>query len=155
MPKPEKKGVEHNHYLDQVAQNHLIIREKLQEFNNKLPAYRDTASFFDELYPMMLEIDDMMAAAGTPELNNRADTLADASSGRLLNDYSSLINEHYISLFSVYHKAGDTLNAQEQQRVDSVWNLIIENDQNSLKVYFRFNDLDSATLSKFEPLYRQ
>lgn len=153
MPKPEKKGVEHNHYLDQITQNHLVIREKIQDFNKKLPNYRDTASFFEDLYPMMLEIDQIMATAGAADLSTRADTLADASSNRLFTDYNRLFNEHYIALFSIYHQAGDSLNSEERHKADSIWQLVNEIDQGSLNVFLKFNQLDSATSIQFTPLY--
>ena len=153
MPKPEKKGVEQNHYLDQVTQNHLIIREKIHAFNQKMPEYRDTASFFEELYPMMMEIDQIMATAGMAELNSKEDTLADVGSGRLYNDYNILLNQHYRGLFSVYHQAGDSLTSEEQHQVDSIWNLISMTDQNSLEVFLRFSPADSATKAQFKPIY--
>ncbi|MFY0643469.1 MAG: hypothetical protein JXR19_03305 [Bacteroidia bacterium] len=152
MPKPEKKGVETNHYEEQITQNHLIIREKIEGFNKQIPQLRDSQSFFQGVITILPVIDSIMFNSPRPEPITASDSVYSQSSQRLFMNYQELLHKHYIELFSIYHNAGDELNVQEQMKVDSIWEFVMTNDKYAVDNYIRTGKLDSTAASQFQAL---
>ena len=151
-PKPEEKGVETNHIEEQITQNHLIIREKIQGFNQQVPELRDSQSFFQGVIKILPSIDSIMMTSPRPESVTASDSLIRQSSDRLFMNYQDILHKHYIELFSIYHQAGEELTTEEQMRTDSIWTAITTNDRYAVDNYIRNANIDSATAALFKPL---
>ena len=144
--KPKKKGVENNHYLEQVTQNHLIIRKEIQEFGKRIPELRDTASFAQALFPFMLRIDSIMHHPDNEHFV--ADSFIMSLNERLYADYAHVVHLDFKAMFEIYNQAGEELTVQEQTSIDSIWHVIEYNDESSWNNFIKYADLDSVSWLK-------
>lgn len=152
MPKPEKKGVESNHYLEQIAQNHLILREEIKQFGAQLPYIKDSAAYFEAFSPFMMRMDSIMFSIPNDSLLTETDSFVVSLNERLYADYAQIIHIKFREMHGIYRNAGDTLNQEEQERVDQIWATIDEMDKLSITTFEKYFPIDSATFSKFRSL---
>lgn len=152
MPKPEKKGVENNHYLEQIAQNHLILREEIQQFGGQIPYFRDSAEYFEAFSPFMMRMDSIMFSIPNDSLLTQADSFVVSLNERLYSEYAQVIHIKFRELHHIYKDAGDTLSEEEQAKVDSIWRYIDSIDEQSRATFKQYFPIDSTTFSKFKTL---
>jgi hypothetical protein len=139
--KPEKKGVEYNSYTEQIVENHLLIKEKIQSFSDSLPNYTDTASFFQNLHPLIMESEKMLM--GQPKPVTHKDSLLFAADSRINNFYQKTIHQDFAELFRAY--SGVIPEHLVQQTIDSISQEIKQEDYNA-STYF--NSLLDTSLTK-------
>ena len=152
MPKPEKKGVEQNHYTDHITQNHLILREKVEALGERIPHIQDSAEFEMEVLMTIRQFDSIMMVQHQIEMGSRKDTLVDASSGALIQHYTTMLMIDYKELYAIYSGVEGSPDSAQQAAIDSIWTGIQSRDEQSLNTFFENAQLEGSVKDAFKIL---
>ena len=143
-PKPKEKGVEYNSYTEQIVENHLLLRQNIQNFSDSIHLFTDSMVFMQKHQELVENMDRLLKQRPTP-LSHK-DSLVYAASEGITNGYFETVGNTYYEIFSLYQTESRDSKVQEQK--DSLLRLIREKDNIPVKY---FNGLTDSTLSKLSP----
>ena len=146
-PKPKEKGVEYNAYTEQIVENHLLLRDKLQKFTDSLPLYTDSSTFFEKLHPLLIEGEEHLRTSPTPI--SHKDSLLFAAESRVNNFYIGVIHRDFAELFKSY--SGYYPQTVANYKIDSI-KLAMKTEDYAARSYF--NSLLDSSIQQLPPLLK-
>jgi hypothetical protein len=134
--KPQKKGVEYNSYTEQIVENHLILRDKIQNLKDSIAWYPDSV-LVKKIHEIAREIDLERETYSLEQATNRKDTMLFMLNDRIYNNYLERLT---VGLIEEHNLLTHTEIEEKNTTIDSLRKVYTTEDSLAVLYFNQFTD---------------